>query len=104
MCEVMRVYTWVLMSEGLQIPRWEEYLPHGMTAIWFAGDKKAGNSLTVWAAQLGIVVHTVAKQPPDVLVAFWNGRPDFVDVAIATATVQTFVYLPNERGIGYALL
>ena len=47
---------------------------------------------------------TVAKQPPDVLVAFWNGRPDFVDVAIATATVQTFVYLPNERGIGYALL
>ena len=98
------MYAWVLMSRGIEIPRWEKYLPCGITQIQFFGEDTARKSVLEWAASFGITEYTDTMQHPDIVIAFWNGMPDFVDATVASATVQTAVYLPNERDAGYALL
>ena len=73
------MYAWVLMSRGIEIPRWEQYLPCGITQIQFFGEDTARKSVLEWAASFGITEYTDTMQHPDIVIAFWNGMPDFVD-------------------------
>ena len=98
------MYAWILMSGGIETPNWEQYLPCVITQIQFLGHPIAEEHLRVWAARLGIPVYSHTVQVPDIVIAFWNGTPDFVDDTVAKTAAQTFLYLPNERGGGYALL
>ncbi len=98
------MYVWVLVSNGIQIPCWEQYLPRGIMRIRFWGSIATEKSLTAFATRFGIVIDSVETALPDMAIAFWNGTSDFVDATIAVTPVKRLVFLPDECGGGYSLL
>ncbi len=100
----MRVFVWVMLSEGIGIPCWEQYLPQKVTQIRFFGSRDAEMCLAVYAARFGIVMDATDSRRPDAVIAFWNGTSDFVDATIAATPVERLVFLPDECGGGYSLL
>ncbi len=98
------MYVWILVSEGIEIPCWEQYLPRGILRIRFWGSIATEKSLIAFATRFGIVIDGVATALPDMAIAFWNGTPDFVDATVEATAAERLVFLPNECGGGYSLL
>ncbi len=93
--------TVVLMSDGLPVPVWEEYLPY-THALYFKGEHRQEEVITAYLRKKHIVHCADVRHRLKTVLAFWNGTPHFVDHALSSFTcANTHIFLPTEDGFGF---
>ena len=68
----------ILISNGLPTPCWEQYIPTTDT-VFFDGEKCHIDSLCQYAERKNIPVYIQTPSKPSTVLAFWNGKADKVD-------------------------
>jgi len=92
---------YVLASDGLPIPHWEEYLPQ-TNVIYFEGERRQEEFLSNYAKKRNIPFFEQKPKNPETIFAFWNGTPDHVDRALCEYPLSLMhIFLPTEEGEGF---
>ncbi len=91
----------ILMSDGLPTPCWEQYIPTE-NVVFFDGEETHVNSLCRYSERKNIRVYLQTPPNPSTVLAFWSGKADKADKMLCDYPSScVHLFLLTEDGGGF---